>query len=128
MRQLRERAASPTTAVVDMVRWFNFTTFDMIGDLAFGESFGCLEEGILHRWITAIFSFVRCGNWIRAARRFPPPLSQLAKMLIPRNLIEERKYQFAFSRDKVNRRVEQDTERNDFSKSPRVFYLLLRKG
>ncbi|KAF5703768.1 cytochrome P450 monooxygenase [Fusarium globosum] len=114
MQQLHQRAANPTTAIVDMVRWFNFTTFDVIGDLAFGESFGCLEEGILHRWITGIFSLVRSGNWIRAARRFPPPLNYLGKMLIPRHLLEERKYQFIFSRDKVNRRVEQDTERSDF--------------
>ena len=26
-----------------MVNWLNFTTFDIIGDLAFGEPFGCLE-------------------------------------------------------------------------------------
>ena len=29
----------------NMVNWFNFTTFDVIGDLSFGEPFGCLEEG-----------------------------------------------------------------------------------
>lgn len=30
---------------VDMRLWFNYATFDIIGDLAFGESFGCLEHG-----------------------------------------------------------------------------------
>lgn len=29
----------------DMVMWFNLTTFDIIGSLAFGESFGGLESG-----------------------------------------------------------------------------------
>jgi cytochrome P450 len=29
----------------NIVKWFNFTAFDVIGDLAFGESFGCLKEG-----------------------------------------------------------------------------------
>jgi cytochrome P450 len=29
----------------NMVSWFNFCTFDIIGDLSFGEPFGCLEEG-----------------------------------------------------------------------------------
>ncbi|KAL1875160.1 hypothetical protein Daus18300_003228 [Diaporthe australafricana] len=29
----------------DMRLWFNYATFDIIGDLAFGESFGCLEHG-----------------------------------------------------------------------------------
>jgi len=31
---------------VDMVQWFNFTTFDIIGDLGFGESFDCLENSL----------------------------------------------------------------------------------
>lgn len=33
------------TTAVDMKAWFNFTTFDVIGDLALGEPFGCLEHG-----------------------------------------------------------------------------------
>ena len=30
---------------VDIVLWFHLTTFDIIGSLAFGESFGGLESG-----------------------------------------------------------------------------------
>ena len=30
----------------DMVMWFNLTTFDIIGSLAFGESFGGLKSGL----------------------------------------------------------------------------------
>lgn len=30
----------------DMVMWFNLTTFDIIGSLAFGESFGGLQSGV----------------------------------------------------------------------------------
>ena len=29
----------------DMTKWYNYFTFDIIGELAFGESFGCLETG-----------------------------------------------------------------------------------
>jgi hypothetical protein len=32
---------------VNMVSWFNFCTFDIIGDLSFGEPFGCLREGMV---------------------------------------------------------------------------------
>jgi hypothetical protein len=35
----------PAVAAVDIRLWFNYATFDIIGDLAFGESFGCLEHG-----------------------------------------------------------------------------------
>lgn len=31
----------------NMVNWYNYTTFDIIGDLAFGDAgaFACLQEG-----------------------------------------------------------------------------------
>lgn len=31
----------------EMVKWYNFTTFDIIGDLAFGDPFGSLDDGML---------------------------------------------------------------------------------
>lgn len=30
----------------DMTQWYNFATFDTIGELAFGEAFGSLQSGI----------------------------------------------------------------------------------
>ncbi|KAK1954620.1 cytochrome P450 [Colletotrichum sublineola] len=33
---------------VDVVKWFNYTTFDIIGDLSFGEPFGCLDDETYH--------------------------------------------------------------------------------
>ncbi|KAH8763760.1 cytochrome P450 [Diaporthe sp. PMI_573] len=36
---------SASRTAIDMRLWFNYATFDIIGDLAFGESFGCLEHG-----------------------------------------------------------------------------------
>lgn len=41
--KLREHAAN--SKPVNMVSWFNYCTFDIIGDLSFGEPFGCLDEG-----------------------------------------------------------------------------------
>ena len=29
----------------DMTKWYNYTTFDIVGELAFGEAFGSLESG-----------------------------------------------------------------------------------
>lgn len=31
--------------VQDMTAWYNFTTFDLTGEFAFGESFHCLDLG-----------------------------------------------------------------------------------
>ncbi len=33
---------------MDMAKWFNLYSFDVMGDLAFGASYGCLEAGEMH--------------------------------------------------------------------------------
>lgn len=43
MKQLGEYASGDEGA--DIVIWFNLTTFDIIGSLAFGESFGGVQSG-----------------------------------------------------------------------------------
>lgn len=40
--------------MVDLITWLNFFTFDVIGDLSFGESpFSCLAAGEYHPWVLA---------------------------------------------------------------------------
>lgn len=51
---------------IDIVKFLNFTTFDIIGDLAFNESFQCLESNDYHPWVMNIFKGIRGG----AVRRF----------------------------------------------------------
>ena len=34
-------------AAMDVVKWYNFTTFDIIGELSFGEPFGALDAGMM---------------------------------------------------------------------------------
>jgi hypothetical protein len=41
-------------AVIDIAKWCNFLTFDMIGELTFGESYECLETGTYHPWVKPI--------------------------------------------------------------------------
>lgn len=40
------RRMSANDEVIDICDWFSFVTFDLTGDLAFKETFGCLDEGI----------------------------------------------------------------------------------
>ncbi|PSR73535.1 cytochrome P450, partial [Coniella lustricola] len=44
-----EKSATTKTTKTsfDMRHWFNYVTFDIIGDMAMGEPFGCLEKGDL---------------------------------------------------------------------------------
>ncbi|RYP20696.1 hypothetical protein DL765_002646 [Monosporascus sp. GIB2] len=46
---------------LNMETWYNYTTFDIIGDLVFGHSFDCLETAEYHPWISFIKGSVRSG-------------------------------------------------------------------
>jgi len=88
----------------DIVKWFNCITFDVLGDLAFGESFGCLERGDFHFWITVIFDAVKAGAIEQATRRLATagsPTQNFLMKLIPSELRKQRRDHLAYSRAKV---------------------------
>ena len=42
-----------------MFEWFSYCTFDIVGDLSFGESSGCLGVSIMRSWLGIIFANVK---------------------------------------------------------------------
>jgi hypothetical protein len=98
-----------------MVHWFNFTTFDVIGDLAFGENFSLLKNGVWSRYLSSIFGFVKFSSFIRIARRLlPAPWHGIFELITPKKHREDRLYQYNLSKSKLSRRVALDTDRRDF--------------
>ncbi|TXB98820.1 hypothetical protein FocTR4_00013514 [Fusarium oxysporum f. sp. cubense] len=57
MKQLTQRAESGEP--IDIVAWINLTTFDIIGDRTFSESFGGLKSGGYHPWVRNFFDGIR---------------------------------------------------------------------
>ncbi|PSN70341.1 averantin oxidoreductase, partial [Corynespora cassiicola Philippines] len=112
-----------TNSAFNIVDWYNFMTFDVIGELSFGESFGCLERGDFHFWITLIFRAVQAGAIETATRRFATPGSPLQQYLmrwIPNEMRTKRKDHLAYSREKVLKRLsDTKNERKDF-----IYYIL----
>ncbi|GAB1321058.1 Isotrichodermin C-15 hydroxylase [Madurella fahalii] len=64
LRETGEEGKKP----LDLVKWYNWTTFDIIGDLTFAESFGCLEEQRTHPFVEMITGLVAQGAWLSAMR------------------------------------------------------------
>ncbi|KAK7921540.1 cytochrome P450 [Apiospora marii] len=54
VQRLRENCAQ-CKIPQDMTDWYHWTTFDALGDLAFGEPFDCLEKARYNPWVTHIF-------------------------------------------------------------------------
>ncbi|KAK0710478.1 cytochrome P450 [Apiosordaria backusii] len=97
---------------MDLAAWYNYTTFDVIGDLAFGEGFGCLEGGDYHPWVKAIFQLARVGVVFQSLVHFPW-VFKIIMALIPKSLMEEREKHYQMTLVKLKKRMEGGKDRSD---------------
>lgn len=54
-----ERLEQTEGTVIDMAKWFNFYSFDIMGDLAFGKSFDMIKDGIVHDYMAVVHTNMR---------------------------------------------------------------------
>lgn len=99
-------------AVVNIVQWYNYITFDLIGDLGFGESFGCLENERYHPWMAMVFNSFKASMQF-AALRFYPPFDSLLRVIIPASVKKMANEHWQMAVDKVNRRLMLEKDRPD---------------
>jgi cytochrome P450 len=117
MRQFRAMAIVPETdgkgVVLNMVDWLNFFTIDVIGDLGFGESFGCLQDSAYHPWVKTLDNFLKAMVFA-AATRFYPSVEALFMAMLPQSILELQKRHTEFANEQVRRRLNLETSRPDF--------------
>ena len=58
VRRMREKSGGGEAAL-NMAAFFNWATFDIIGDLVFGQSFRCLEKCEYHLYVAWLFSSIK---------------------------------------------------------------------
>ncbi|KAH6715439.1 cytochrome P450 [Leptodontidium sp. MPI-SDFR-AT-0119] len=116
INSLRQRVnQSSGSVIVDVVKWYNYTTFDILGELAFGESFGCLQDDIMHPWITNLFFSVKDGALFKVAKSFPRPIYDWLCSLKPKSGIAAQKEEYEFATKKAKARIQAgDVDRVDF--------------
>ena len=113
MRRLNEQIAGPTCGEVDIVKWYNWMSFDIIGDLSFGQSFRCLETQMYHPWVETIFGNLKGIALMGACNRFTI-LSYILPFLIPKRIKQMVDDHWAATTANVERRLKLGTERPDF--------------
>ncbi|KAH6673039.1 pisatin demethylase [Halenospora varia] len=120
-KKMNEFAARGKT--VDVVDWFAYTTFDIIGDMALGEPFGCLTSEDFRFWVPMISNSIAAGAVEQATRRLANTDSRFQKFLlwcIPKWISQTRKDHLDYSREKIMKRMAQtQSEHKDF-----LYYLL----
>ncbi|KAI1409848.1 putative cytochrome P450 [Hypoxylon sp. FL1857] len=98
---------------VDLTKWLEMNAFDLLGEMAFGESFGCVAEEKHHFWIDLILRHLREIVLVDNLRRFRL-LATLGKWLLPSLAMKVKTTHQQYSRDKVRRRLESESSRQDF--------------
>lgn len=97
----------------DMVTWFNYVAFDIIGDLTLGESFDCLQQTSYHPWVSFILTYFKSSAFLATAKQYPV-LTPLLLWFIPKSLVKGRTQHAMFTKEKVEKRIDSDTARPDF--------------
>ncbi|KAI1399693.1 cytochrome P450 [Hypoxylon fuscum] len=100
------------TKALNMREWYNWTTFDVIGDLGFGSAFGCLDGSAYHPWVRLITHTIREDSIFRAAMYlgFKPIFQQLFRWGLMNSNIEN----MDLVKNKLQQRMKLDVERPDF--------------
>ncbi|KAH8900663.1 putative P450 monooxygenase [Thozetella sp. PMI_491] len=90
-------------------------TFDIIGHLTYGESFGCLENSRLHTWVKLFFHAARYYAYFQVAGRLPGFLKvPFFIWYIPSSMKNTMKTTDELSTAKVKYRLEMDETIPDF--------------
>ncbi|OGE51622.1 hypothetical protein PENARI_c012G09084 [Penicillium arizonense] len=94
-------------AKVNMVHMFNLTTFDIMGDLTFGDSLDLLLGTGNMNWVAAVFISMKT-NALRRLARYWPWTASIAQRLIPQELRQQSVAHYQASQGRVDKRVDGD--------------------
>ncbi|KAF9891541.1 hypothetical protein FE257_004008 [Aspergillus nanangensis] len=100
----------------EMTGWYNWATFDIIGDLAYGDPFGCLETSSYHPWVKLIFKHIK-GLAINNSVAKYPFANTLLKLLMPKEVARDIHVHHEFNKAKVAKRLAVTEQRLDFMQS-----------
>ncbi len=102
-------------ATLDINQWYQFATFDIIGDLCFGESFDCLEGAENHPWVVAAYRGIKIGKLLLVFQHFPP-MESIIRWALPNSVKEKRNESFNWTKEKITKRINLEKDRPDFMK------------
>lgn len=87
----------------EMLTWYNWATFDIIGRVALSEDFGCLAGLSYHPWLLMVVTHLRVSN-VAMCLRYYPLLPALLSFLAPQKLLQVQEDFLSLVRDSVGRR------------------------
>jgi len=98
---------------LDIVMWYNYCTFDLIGDLSLGQTFGCLRNSELHPWVRMQFLINQSFSFFLTASLIPFGF-KIFDFIIGTGVLKARQEHVALTEQAVKLRLGTKTERPDF--------------
>ncbi|KAH7072061.1 cytochrome P450 [Paraphoma chrysanthemicola] len=100
---------------IDVVKYFNCATFDIIGELSFGESLGLLENSELNAWVESILYGLEDAAFYSLLLEYPL-LGRIVNFFLSEKMKEASAKNAKYSEDRVRKRMEKgnETEKPDF--------------
>lgn len=115
VKSLKEECDNGKT--VDIMRWYNYTTFDVIADLTFGEPLYCLRDKGYHPWVRLVFATAASFGFLSTRRKYAyfDYYDRLRDLFKDHSaILRARKQFFDLTRSKVAARIEKGVDRPDF--------------
>lgn len=100
-------------AIINIVDWTSWFTVDLIGELALGESFNCLQNKDFHPWVKTLHGFLNAMVYA-ATTRWYPSIEFIIMKLLPKSIMEVQRKHTEFANEKLNRRLNLEKEKEDF--------------
>jgi cytochrome P450 len=104
--------ASKQHGALDVVKFYNYTTFDIMADLTFGEPLGLLQESRYTPWVAALFGSMRLLTVVGVVKRWPL-LDSLLQRYLPKHLKEKRRQHLLYTSERVDKRMQKKTDHPD---------------
>ncbi|KAL1620763.1 hypothetical protein SLS56_009533 [Neofusicoccum ribis] len=109
---VRRDAEAAAGGELDLCKLWTCATFDVMGQLTFGEPLGLLDRSEYTPWVTMVFGWNKAIDLARLQLEYPL-LGLLAKYLTPRSLLEMERSHAKHSSDRVDRRLELGSDEPD---------------
>lgn len=108
--KLREVASSGKS--VNMVDMYQFTTFDAMGDLTFGQPLGLLENGKYSDWVRHVFDAIKVIPIAQLIQHYPL-VNYMFKRFEPKFVTDMKYNHFKHSADRVDLRLKKGSDKPD---------------
>jgi cytochrome P450 len=102
-----------STGRVELCKWYNGFTFDVISDLCFGEPFGSLRDMKQHSWVGSILEGLKAVKFSYVLHYFPI-VKRMGSLIVNPAQIRQRAQLYEWIKEKTETRVATETQRADF--------------